>query len=127
MTNTIDNNDDVIDSRDVIERIETLESLKADHDADPNGGHFSDEDALELRDLRALANEAVQYSDDWEYGATLIRGTYFVDYVREMLEDCGDIPKNLPAYIAIDWERTAESIRVDYTPVRFDAVTYWVR
>lgn len=127
MANTIDNTDDVIDSRDVIARIETLESLKADHDSDPTGGHFSDEDALELRDLRALANEATQYSDDWEYGATLIRDSYFVDYTRELLEDCGDIPKDIPHYIAIDWDQTAHNIRVDYTPVDFGGTTYWVR
>ena len=127
MRNAIDNTDDVIDSRDVIERIETLESLKADHDDDPEGGHFSDEDALELRNLRALANEAIQYSDDWEYGSSLIRDSYFTDYAREMLEDCGDIPKDLPHYIAVDWDQTALNIRVDYTPIDFGGVTYWVR
>ena len=127
MRNAIDNTDDVIDSRDVIERIETLESLKADHDDDPEGGHFSDEDALELRDLRALANEAIQYSGDWEYGSSLIRDSYFTDYAREMLEDCGDIPKDLPHYIAVDWDQTALNIRVDYTPIDFGGVTYWVR
>jgi len=44
-----------------------------------------------------------------------------------LLEDCGDIPKNLPSYIEIDWETPARNIRVDYTAVEFGDVTYWVR
>lgn len=27
----------------------------------------------------------------------------------------------------IDWERAAEELRMDYTAVDFDGVTYWVR
>ena len=38
-----------------------------------------------------------------------------VDFVQELLEACGDIPKDLPHYIAIDWERTARNLMHDYT------------
>jgi antirestriction protein len=38
-----------------------------------------------------------------------------VDFVQELLESCGYIPKDLPHYIAIDWERTARNIMHDYT------------
>lgn len=133
MTNTIDNTGDVIDSRDVIARIEELESLKADHESDPTGGHFSDEDALELRDLRAFANEAIHYSDDWEYGATLIRDSYFVDYIRELIDDCYELPKPAKSdawpyrYLVMDYDAAANDAKVDYTPVDFGGVTYWVR
>jgi hypothetical protein len=44
-----------------------------------------------------------------------------------MLEDCGDIPKGIPSYIEIDWEATASNIRVDYSSVEIDDVTYWYR
>ena len=37
------------------------------------------------------------------------------EFVRELLESCGDIPKDLPAYIHIDWEATARDIMMDYT------------
>ena len=37
------------------------------------------------------------------------------DFVRELLESCGDIPKDLPAYIHIDWESTARDVLMDYT------------
>ncbi len=38
-----------------------------------------------------------------------------VHFVSNLLEDCGDIPQNLPAYIHIDWERTAWDIMLDYS------------
>lgn len=36
------------------------------------------------------------------------------DFVRNLLEDTGDLPKDLPWYIAIDWERTTETVMQDY-------------
>lgn len=42
-----------------------------------------------------------QYTDDEEF-------------TQQLLEDCGDIPENLPAYIHIDWEGTARDIMMDY-------------
>lgn len=122
MTNIIDNKDDVIDSRDVIARIEELNRVFSDNPDD-----FTSENGEELRLLQALAKEGEECASDWEYGATLIRDSYFTDYAREVLEDCGDIPRDIPYYIAIDWDRTAENIRVDYTPVDFGGITYWVR
>ena len=125
---SISNYDDVIDSRDVIERIETLESeLEA---------FLEENDVLleenfpeweELETLRALATECSSLSADWRYGETLIRYSYWKYYVREMLEDCGDIPRNLPWYICIDWEETARNIAVDYSVVDFNGVDYYIR
>lgn len=113
----IDNTDDVIDSRDVIARLEYLR----------DGDGLTDDEKRELDALIKLDGEGRDYAPDWEYGATLIRDSYFTDYARELLEDCGDIPKDIPHYIAIDWDQTAHNIRVDYTPVDFGNVTYWVR
>jgi|TARA_R100001530_G_scaffold1410_2_gene2562 antirestriction protein len=36
------------------------------------------------------------------------------EFVQELLEDTGTIPKDLPPYIHIDWERTASDIMMDY-------------
>ena len=36
------------------------------------------------------------------------------DFVQELVEQTGGIPKGLPSYIAIDWERTARDIMMDY-------------
>lgn len=38
-----------------------------------------------------------------------------VDFVQNLLEDCGDLPKDLPHYIAIDWETTARNLMYDYS------------
>jgi hypothetical protein len=84
-------------------------------------------DFEELTALQALASEAEDYSEDWQYGATLIRDSSFTDYAQELCEDIGYLPKDFPAWIEIDWKATARNIQQDYTSVEFDGVTYWVR
>lgn len=112
------NMDDVIGSRDVIERIEELEAM---------GDEIEKEEAEELRTLRELADEAASYSEDWDDGTTLIRDSYFVTYARDMVKDIRDISHDLPSYIVIDWDETAAAIQYDYASVDFDGVTYWIR
>lgn len=85
------------------------------------------EDAQEYRALKALADEAEDYAPDWTYGAQLIRDSYFVTAMQELCEEIGDFPNGVPSYYVIDWEATARNLRVDYTEVDFDGVTYWVR
>jgi len=128
LTKTLDNGQDVIDSRDVIARIEELtdERDALDGDEDKLAEFDESDEGEELKALKSLAEDAEGYAPDWNYGAALIRESYFVEYCQELLEDIGDLPKNLPHYIAIDWEKTAENIKVDYTEVDFDGVTYLV-
>jgi hypothetical protein len=125
MTREISNSDDIIDSRDVIARIEELESIEGIEEKIDN--LEDDDDAKELVALRELAGEAEGYAPDWTYGATLIRESYWTEYVQELLEDCGELPRDLPGYIVIDWDATTRNIKVDYTEVDFDGVTYLVR
>lgn len=143
MKKEIDNTQDVLDSRDIIERIEELESEQEDFQSehkleDYPGFEKSDEESKwtewdnsdegqELKNLLALQEELKDYCPDWEYGVMLIRDDYFEDYTQELLEDIGDLPKDLPSYIAIDWAKTADNIQVDYTSGEFDGVTYWAR
>jgi hypothetical protein len=134
MQTTIDQYADILDVRDIIARVEELESDIEDMTETEHTGHQPTADALteELTALRAFLEEMAgaggdeQWRGDW-YPVTLIRDSYFVDYVQELLEDCGAIPKNLPHYIHIDWERTARDIRVDYSGADFHGVTYWFR
>ena len=37
------------------------------------------------------------------------------EFVQQLLEDTGGIPKDLPTYIHINWERTAHDIMMDYS------------
>lgn len=149
MTDEITKYDDVIDLRDVIARVEELrearESMREEFDADPanNGVDYANwvrhQDAItseecdELAVLESLLSECKgaggdeQWEGDW-YPGTLIRDSYFEDYAQELAEDIGAInpdaswPNN-----CIDWERAARELRMDYTSVEFDDVTYWTR
>lgn len=125
MSYELDNTDDVIAVRDMIERFEEL-------DEERQACTLHDADAEELHEIERVLDKLKGYGGDeqWRgdwYPVTLIRDSYFVDYVQELLEDCGDIPANLPHYIHIDWEATARDVRVDYSSVEIDGVTYWYR
>ena len=137
-TQTIDNSADLIDSRDVIARIAELERQREDRLSKQspdltalslNGVWATEasEEAEELDALTTFAAEAEGYASDWHHGVTLIRDTYFVEYVQDLLADCGTIPSDLPSWVVLDWAATAENVQVDYTPVELDGVTYWVR
>lgn len=149
----ISNTDDIINSRDVIERIEELRDEWAElqeavteaaedlEDCAPE-----DEPALqaayreaqqdadnwdggnELATLEALAEEASGYASDWHYGEMLIRDSCFEDYAQELAEDIGAIDRNtFWPNNCIDWKEAAEQLQQEYTAVNFDGVTYWVR
>lgn len=135
MTHNISNSDDVIDSRDVIARIEELETdiavceeAAAESGDDPSA-HEADypEWREELAALKSLAEEGSNCSVDWVHGETLIRESYWVDYCEELCKDIGDMPRDIPHYIEIDWEKTADNIAADYSTVDFDGVTYYIR
>lgn len=115
------NSDDLIDSRDVIETIRALESLREEY-----GDDEIDVDYLEA--LKALQAEAEPYAADWQYGETLIRDSYFQTYAMEFADDIGavDLKAGWPNS-CIDWERAADELKMDYTEVSFDGVDYWIR
>src|SRR5271155_1227084 len=104
MNHDISNRDDVIDSRDVIERIEELQDERTalvnkldeasstdtaaveDVAAAKTALHeWQEDNGDELSALEALASEAEGYSVDWRHGETLINDSYWSEYVRELL------------------------------------------
>lgn len=148
MSRTISNSDTVIDSRDVIKRIEELEGERtnlAETLADVNDdtsalkdspeaidaaealAKWDEENGDDLKALKALAEEA-SGTPDWPYGETLIRDSYFETYARELADDIGAVkddaswPNN-----HIDWKAASEALQQDYFEVDFAGVTYWVR
>ena len=147
----ISNSDDVIDSRDVIARIEELQDAKEEfvlnesmipEDVNPNPSweevaiasndaesRWEDTDeGQELKVLLALQDQAEGYASDWQYGESLIRDSYFQEYAEELAEEIGAINKNLSwPNNCIDWNKAAEELQSDYTSVEFDGVTYWIR
>jgi hypothetical protein len=135
------NMDDLIDVRDVIARFEELEGERENAAGGAEDGKEADalatwdgtEDAAEYRMLKALLDDLKGYGGDenWRgdwYPITLIRDSHFERYAEELAEDCGMIqagatwPNN-----CIDWEEAARQLKMDYSTVEFDGVTYWYR
>ena len=118
--NEITNREDIIDSRDIIARIEWLEDAAEAETID-------DDETEELAALKALADEA-DCSPDWPHGETLIRDSYFKEYAQDLADDIGaiDLNANWPA-CCIDWDEAAAMLQQDYMSVTFDGVEYWIR
>jgi len=140
----ISNSDDILDARDIIERIEYLESEKdtaledvpeSEYGNRENEKWVAWEDSdefTELNNLSKFMNEFKNYGGDeqWRgdwYPITFIRDSYFTDYTEELIIDCGYISKDFPAWISIDWEETAKAVQQDYYSAELDGVTYWAR
>ena len=132
----ISNTDDIIDSRDVIARIEELEAERDEYEAARaestammlSWEQQNEDEAAELAALCALRDQGDD-SSDWQYGETLIRDSYFRDYAQELAEDCGDViwAELRWPLTCIDWAQAAHELQMDYTSVDFDGVTYWIR
>lgn len=126
--NPICNYEDMIDSRDVEARIETLKDKMTD-----TGENNEFEDGLdhverhELIKLQELQTEGENFGD-WSFGATLIRDSYFETYAQNLAEDIGAVDPDASWPLSyIDWERAAEALQMDYSSVTFDGITYWIR
>lgn len=129
MSNTISNTDDMIDSRDIVERFEELEAERealAGESNDEDRKEWDEENGEELKTLRNLIEQIDGYAgDNASDGVGLIRDSYFNAAMDELLEDIGDIPKDLPSYLTITVDYKA--LQMDYTSCEFDGVTYWFR
>ena len=120
----VSNTDDIIDSRDVIARIEELE---AEYDAEAFEENLDDDEREELLSLKTLAEEA-ENCCSWEDGATLISENYFTRYAEQYAEDIGAVgTENQWPLQHIDWEAAASDLQSDYSSVDFDGITFWVR
>lgn len=65
----------------------------------------------------------------WRDGITLIPEDDFEDYARDLAEDLygNDIRKSSWPFDCIDWEKAADSLRMDYSSVEYEGVTYLYR
>ena len=141
MTKEISSFDDYIYVRDVIERFEELESerdslqeevAECAENSRENLAEWQEDSGGEFRLLESLLADLCgyggfeQWRGDW-YPYELIRDSAFVDAMRELVQDIGALPRDIPAYLAIDWEKTAENLRDDYSSVDFGGGTYWYR
>ena len=122
--NTTDSlmNDDTIDGRDIRDRIEELEAVEAP----------TEEESAELTDLTAFLHEARQYNSDADEGETIIAESHFVDYIKELIDDCYDLPAELTSgewpyrHMTINYEAAAEEAKVDYAELTFRGRTFYI-
>jgi hypothetical protein len=144
-------NNDVWDIRDLIGRFEEIEAdllttfneqqeIEGDDTTtdDPEDSAFIEwaaqtthDDAEEYLQIKAVLVELCgnggdeQWRGDW-YPVTMIRdGRAFEEYMDEMLEDCGDIPRDIPSYIRIEIDY--DLLKTDYSEIEIDGETYLFR
>lgn len=134
MSRVIINSEDIIDSRDVIARIDELESeleegsIDAETDCFMVGDDDMSEEYEELMALNSLADQCRGYAGDWEHGEALIRDSYFQEYAEQLADDIGAIDSSVSWPLnCIDWEQAADELKMDYTSVDFEGVEYWIR
>lgn len=127
--NELDLTADIIDVRDIIERIEELARDLTTYSAE---GHAHPELVEEHATLCALMRELAgeggdeQWEGEW-YPLTLIRESHFTDYCQDLVIDCGGLPASIPDYLVIDWRATASNLQHDYTSIEIDGTTYYFR
>ena len=72
-------------------------------------------------------------SPDWSYGETLIHEDYFTDYIKELVDDCYEVPQEFLDgkwpfnHMNMDWEGAAEEAKSDYYTIEVDGETYYIR
>lgn len=132
----------MLDTRDLLERKEELEQQVVDsynetfdedvyyEDIDFESEEVEDwkeewlDEIIEISNIESLEDEI---GSEFKHGVELINEDEFENYVKELLEDCGYIPRDFPSWIEIDWDSTANNVRSDYSEVKFDGVTYFYR
>ncbi len=120
----VSNTEDIMDSRDVIARIEELES---EYDAETFEDNLDEDERDELLALKTLAEEA-ENCCSWADGEILINDDYFEAYAEQYAEDIGMVGSEgrWPVY-HINWEAASKELQQDYSSVDFDGQTFWVR
>jgi hypothetical protein len=125
---------DILDIRDLIdefeglsEELEELEDEGLSHDDIEASFDFDRYEALEvlLDELEGLGGDH-QWHGKW-FPIMLIPDEDFTEYAQELLQDIGDLPRDIPSYIDINWESTADNIKEDYSSVDFEGTEYWFR
>lgn len=92
-------------------------------------GDFGDKNFKEiqyLENIEIFCSE-LEVSPDFEHGEGVIHEDYWTEYCEELLKDCGYLPTDLPSWIEIDFEATAENMAADYMEIDFEGETYYIR
>jgi len=115
----IDFDADILDTRDIIERLAELEAEDVELDED---------EQEELEALVSLREQAEGQMEDWPHGETLIADHYFTEFAEQYASDMGAINGDAVWPINhIDWDEAAEDLKQDYSEYTLRGTTYWAR
>ena len=108
------------DIRDVIKRLETLEGEE----------ELSEDEDEEFRQIESFLEEVEGRGGDEEwrgswYPVTFIEDSDFESAMDQLVEDCYDIPKNLPDFVTV--VLNYDALQSDYTSIEISGNTYWYR
>ena len=68
------------------------------------------------KELLEAYREGINEEGDIEDARDAYQGKFDndIDFIMDLLESCGDIPKDLPSYLVIDWEATTKNLMYDF-------------
>ena len=64
------------------------------------------ESFLEIFDIESIGSLSDAYMGRYDSGA---------EFAQSIAEDCGDVPRNMPSWIEIDWKASWDNLDYDYT------------
>ncbi|QBQ74438.1 hypothetical protein BcepSauron_058 [Burkholderia phage BcepSauron] len=127
---------DIINVSDICDRYDELKDERDTHDSDDDrAADWADEnpdEAVELEQLEKILTELNgeggdhQYEGNW-YPGCLIRDSHFTEYCEQLVSDIGDMPREIPSYLVIDWDATAKNLSVDYSTIDIEGTEYLYR
>ena len=129
---------DILDSRDLQERIEELETeldaLTEDLEAaEEELDTYDGEDEEDLGELQEELDELLALKDisgaEWRLGIAFIAEADFEEYAQELAADLyGEEIRNASwPFDCIDWEKAANALRQDYSSIDYQGTTYLFR
>ena len=122
----IENEEDYADKRiDIDNKLEEIAEKENEiQDCEFEYNRYSEE----LAELESLKEEIESDSDEgFEYGIQLIHESDIDNYLDELLEACGYIPKDMPSWIEINWGATYDNMKQDYSEIELNGNTFYVR
>ena len=64
------------------------------------------ESFLEIFDIDSIGSLSDAYMGQYDSGA---------EFAQSIAEDCGEVPRDMPSWIEIDWEKSWDNLDYDYT------------
>lgn len=103
----------IIDSRDLEDTLQELKAMETRTELEEET----------IKEIEELKEEVEGFG--WDNGIIFIYEHYFVEYIKDYMQDCFNIPEGLYPYINID--NFACDMKMDYSSVEYKGYTYYYR